>query len=164
MRINLVSLFLSGLLVFFSPGCEAILSKRPSEAEQTAASAQEILHTLDNYFAAVNARDKAYFLSFFIETEDLTVIEDKDQRLSRKAFAQFLDDFFGNVTEVKATWEKRDLSFLAPNVAVVTGTFRVDAKDVKAAPMSFRNAFTFVLVKRGERWLVKHVHESSLDL
>jgi len=66
------------------------------------------------------------------------------------------------VSQIEATWEQRTVNELAPNVAVVTGTFKVDAKDTKGAPMVFRNAFTFVLVKQGERWLVKHVHESSL--
>lgn len=124
----------------------------------------ELLATLDNYFAAVNARDPQKFLTFFIQSEDLTVIEDKDLRLSRKAFEAFVEAFFKDITEIQATWERRDVHPLTPESAVVTGTFRVKAKDAKGAPMAFRSAFTFVLVKQGTQWRVKHVHESSLDL
>jgi len=151
------SQFLAGIFAF---GLTAQMpAPAPQPTQQTA-----ILGMLDDYFAAVNARDPSRFLRFFVETEDLTVIEDKDQRLSRKAFVEFLDGFFKDVTEVRATWEKREVFLLTPGAATVVGTFRVAAKDTKGAPMAFRNAFTFVLVRRDGRWLVKHVHESSLDL
>ena len=35
-------------------------------------------------------------------------------------------------------------------------------KTTSGEPLGVHNAFTFVLVKQGERWRVKHVHESSL--
>jgi uncharacterized protein (TIGR02246 family) len=121
-----------------------------------------VLRMLDDYFAAVNARDPARFLTFFAENEDVTVFEDKDLRPSRKEFAAFVDGFFKDVSKIQASWEQRSVHELAPNAAVVTGIFKVEAKDAKSAPLAFRNAFTFVLVKPGDRWLVKHVHESSL--
>jgi uncharacterized protein (TIGR02246 family) len=124
----------------------------------------EVLGMMDEYFAAVNALDPARFLEFFVNTEDLTVFEDKDRCLSRKEFAAFVDSFFKGVTLIQATWEQRTVHELAPNVAVATGTFKVEAKDTKGAPMAVHNAFTFVLVKQGGHWLVKHVHESSLGL
>lgn len=141
-------------------GCTApaALTENPQ-----AAATHEILRTLDDYFAAVNARDPGRFLTFFVPSEDLTVIEDRDLRLSRKAFQAFVESFFKDVAEVRAIWERRDVFLLAPPIAVATGTFRVTGKDAKGAPMAFRSAFTFVLVRRGGRWLVKHVHESSLD-
>jgi uncharacterized protein (TIGR02246 family) len=121
-----------------------------------------ILSMLDDYFAAVNARDPAKFLGFFAPNEDLTVFEDKELRPSRREFAAFVDGFFKDVSQIQASWEQRTVHELAPNAAVVTGTFKVEAKDAKGAPIAFRNAFTFVLVKPADRWLVKHVHESSL--
>lgn len=122
-----------------------------------------ILTTLDAYFAAVNGKDTKRFLDFFVPDDDLTVLEDKDLRWCRRDFAAFVDGFFKDVSEIHATWERRTVHPLAPGVAAVTGTFRVEGKDAKGAPMAFRNAFTFVLVNRSGRWLVKHVHESSLD-
>ena len=119
---------------------------------------------LDDYFAAVNARDPVKFLGFFVDTEDLTVFEDKDRSLSRQEFAAFVDGFFKGVSWIQATWESRTVYPLAPNAAVVTGAFKVVANDTKGAPLAVHNAFTFVLVKLDDRWLVKHVHESSLDL
>lgn len=124
----------------------------------------EILATLDDYFAAVNARDPQKFLTFFVADEDLTVFEDKDLRRSRKAFVEFVEGFFKEISEIQAIWESRTLHPLAPGSAVVTGIFRVTGKDAKGAPMAFRSAFTFVLVKQEAAWRVKHVHESSLDL
>jgi uncharacterized protein (TIGR02246 family) len=123
-----------------------------------------ILSMLDDYFAAVNAMDPSKFLTFFTQGEALTVIEDKDLRLSRQAFEAYIDDFFKGVSQIQATWETRTIHPLGPGQAVVTGTFKVKAKDAKGGPMAFRNAFTFVLVQREGRWRVKHVHESSLDL
>ena len=129
-----------------------------------ATSTTEILRMLDEYFAAVNARDPVKFLGFFVDTEDLTVFEDKESSLSRREFAAFVDSFFKGVSRIQATWESRAVYPLAPNVAVVTGAFKVEANDTQGAPLAVHNAFTFVLVKQGDRWLVKHVHESSLDL
>ena len=125
---------------------------------------KEILARLDDYFAAVNAKDTKRFMGFFTPGEDLTVIEDKDLRMSRQEFLGFVDGFFKEVSEVQAVWEKRTVHPLAPGVAVVTGSFKVTGKDGKSLPMAFRSAFTFVLVKHQGEWRVKHVHESSLDL
>ncbi len=140
------------------PPAIAVPAAKPSNQET------EILATLDDHFAAVNARDPKKFLTFFVASEDLTVIEDKDLRLTRKTFEAFVAGFFKDISEIQTTWETRKVHPLAPGSAVVTGIFRIHAKDAKGAPMAFRNACTFVLVKREEHWLVKHVHESSLDL
>jgi len=140
------------------PPAAMVSATKPSSQET------EILTTLDDYFAAVNARDPKKFLTFFVADEDLTVFEDKDLRHSRKAFVEFVDGFFKEVSEIQATWESRTVHPLAPGSAVVTGIFKVTGKDAKGAPMAFRSAFTFVLVKQGAQWRVKHVHESSLDL
>jgi uncharacterized protein (TIGR02246 family) len=131
-------------------------------ASAPADTTASVLQMLDDYFAAVNAHDPARFLTFFAPNEDVTVFEDKDLCLSRKEFAAFVDGFFKDVSQIQATWEQRTVHELVPNAAVVTGTFKVAAKDAKGAPAAIRNAFTFVLVKPGDRWLVKHVHESSL--
>lgn len=148
------------LVMIFIPLVAATqASPRPANPLEKA-----ILTTLDNYFVAVNEQNPKKFLTFFVPTEDLTVIEDKDIRESRKAFVEFIDGFFKEVSEIKATWEARNVHPLSPEIAVVTGIFRVVAKDSKKEPMVFRNAFTFVLVKKSERWLVKHVHESTLEL
>jgi uncharacterized protein (TIGR02246 family) len=131
---------------------------------QSPALNKEILARLDDYFTAVNAKAAERFMGFFTPGEDLTVIEDKDLRLSRQEFRAFVDGFFKEVSEIQAVWEKRTVHPLAPGVAVVTGSFKVTGKDSKGAPMAFRSAFTFVLLKHQDEWRVKHVHESSLDL
>jgi uncharacterized protein (TIGR02246 family) len=133
-----------------------------SPATASADTTTSVLRMLDDYFAVVNAHDPARFLTFFAPNEDVTVFEDKDLCLSRKEFAAFVDGFFKDVSQIQATWEQRTVHELAPNAAVVTGSFKVAAKDAKGSPVAVRNAFTFVLVKPADRWLVKHVHESSL--
>ena len=160
---TLTPFVLAAGLAFGPVGCRCTAPAALTENQKTTTT-QEILRTLDDYFAAVNARDPSRFLAFFVSSEDLTVIEDKDQRLSRKAFVAFVDGFFQEVSEVRATWEKREVFVLAPGTAVAVGTFKVAGKDAKGAPMAFRSACTFVLVKGEKGWLVKHVHESSLDL
>lgn len=151
-------------LLLATPLTLSLIAWEPTSKPEPPGAQAKILATLDDYFAAVNARDPKKFLTFFVASEDLTVIEDKDLRLSRKAFVEFVDGFFKDVSEIKAIWEAREVHPLSPASAVVTGIFRVQAKDAKGAPMAFRNAFTFVLVKQGAAWRVKHVHESSLDL
>lgn len=146
---------------FLVPCLAGLLSAQAAPQAPPAEAA--ILRMLDDYFAAVNARDPSAFLSFFAQGEDLTVIEDKDLRLTRKDFEAFVEAFFKGVSEVRATWELRQVHLLGPDVAVVTGTFKVTGKDAKSAPMVFRNAYTFVVVKQNGPWRVKHVHESSLD-
>lgn len=148
-------------LAFLALSCFSAADASPRSAPPDARG--EILATLDDYFAAVNARDPPRFLTFF-SANDLTVIEDKDLRLSRQAFEAFVEGFFKDVIEIRATWEKREVFSLSPGIAVVVGTFKVAAKDAKGDPMTFRSAFTFLLVKQGNAWRLKHVHESSLDL
>jgi len=117
---------------------------------------------LDDYFLAVETRDAAKFLRLFAENADLTVFENNELRFTHRELAEFVAGFFKDYTDLRATWEKRAVQELSPTAAVVTGTFKVEAKDAKGAPVAFRNAFTFVLVKPADRWLVQHVHESSL--
>jgi len=148
------------MALFSAPLLTQTLASKPKTPEVRPA----ILATLDDYFAAVNARDPKKFLTYFVASEDLTVIEDKDLRLSRSAFVEFVNGFFTEVSEIQASWETRKVHLLSPRSAVVTGTFRIQGKDAKGGPMAFRNAFTFVLVKQDAHWRVKHVHESSLDL
>lgn len=159
MRIHL-NLAATAALTLLAP----LWAQAPAPKPEVPRLRTAILATLDDYFAAVNARDPKKFLSFFVASEDLTVIEDKDLRLSRKAFVEFVDGFFKEVSEVQAVWETREVHPLSPSNAVVTGTFKVTGKDAKGAAMAFRSAFTFVLLKQGTAWRVKHVHESSLDL
>jgi hypothetical protein len=52
----------------------------------------------------------------------------------------------------------------SPDVAVATGVFRYSAQTTSGDTVGGRNAYTFVFVKKGERWLVHNVHESSLPV
>jgi ketosteroid isomerase-like protein len=47
-------------------------------------------------------------------------------------------------------------------VAVATGVFRGTGRTASGEPLVVHNSYTFVLVKLGGRWRIKHVHESTL--
>lgn len=132
------------------------------DTKQKADIEKAILQTLDEYFAVVARRDVKRFLSFFVDTEDMTVIEDKEIRPSRKAFEEFVVGFFKDLVEISATLEERRVFLLSNEVAVASGIFRVSVKMNPGDTAVIRNAFTFVFVKKRDRWQIKHVHESSM--
>jgi uncharacterized protein (TIGR02246 family) len=123
-----------------------------------------IIQTLDEYFEAASQRDGRRFMSFFAEADDMTVIEDAEIRPSRKVFEEWAHEFFKGVAELDATAEERRVFPLSLDVAVATGILRYSARTTSGDIVGGRNAFTFVFVKKGERWLIHHVHESSLPV
>lgn len=131
-------------------------------APVTGRASAEITTVLDDYLAAVNARDAGRFLSLVADNADLTIFENNELRFTHRELADFVAAFFRDYSGIRATWEKRAIHELTPTAAVATGTFKVEAKDAKGAPVAFRNAFTFVLTKPADRWLVQHIHESTL--
>lgn len=116
---------------------------------------------LAEYFRAVEHHDLPKFLSFFLEGEDFTVFEDGEM-YDWKSFVAFAEGFFQAVAEIACNLEKCTVDPVALGTAVATGIFKAMGKTTSGEPVVVRNAFTFVLIKQGDRWRIKHVHESSL--
>jgi uncharacterized protein (TIGR02246 family) len=123
-----------------------------------------INRTLDQYFEAARRCDAREFMSFFVESDEMTVIEDQEIRSSRKVFEAWINEFFRGVTQLDVTAEESRVFPHSPDVAVATGVFRFSAERTSGDTVSGRNAFTFVFVKQGERWQISNVHESSLPV
>ena len=122
---------------------------------------QEVRRTLEGFFKAVEQHDLKDFLSFFAPGEELTVFEDKEMN-DWKGFVDFAEGFFKQVAELKIDVEECTVDPIGPGVAVATGVFKGIGKTTSGESLTLRNAYTYVLVKQGERWRIKHVHESSL--
>jgi uncharacterized protein (TIGR02246 family) len=123
-----------------------------------------IVQTLDEYFEAARRCDAGAFMSFFVDTDEMTVIENEEIRPSRKVFEEWVDGFFKDVVKLDVTAEERRVFPLSLDVAVATGVFRYSAQTTSGDTVGGRNAFTFVFVKKGERWQINNVHESSLPV
>ena len=121
----------------------------------------EVRQMLAEYFKTVERHDLPAFLAFFAEGEDLTVFEDKEM-YDWKGFAAFAEGFFQQVKAITFEIEKCRVNPLSPNVAVVTGVFKGTGVATSGEPLAVHNAYTFVLLKQGKQWRIKHVHESSL--
>jgi len=121
----------------------------------------EVRQLLAEYFTAAERHDLSAFLALFAPGEDFTVYEDKET-YDWKGFVAFVEGFFGQVPEIAFELERCAVDPVAPGAAVATGVFRGTGKMTSGEPLVVHNAFTFVLVKLGERWRIKHVHESSL--
>jgi uncharacterized protein (TIGR02246 family) len=134
------------------------------DAQQKEHIEKAIIQTLDEYFEAASQCDARRFMSFFVETDDMTVIENEEIRPSRKVFEEWANEFFKGVTKLDATAEERRVFPLSLDVAVATGILRYSAQTTSGDTVGGRNAFTFVFVKKGERWQIHHVHESSLPI
>jgi uncharacterized protein (TIGR02246 family) len=130
-------------------------------AVSPAAVEQEVRRMFEDYFKTVERHELKNFLAFFAEDEDLTVLEDKEM-YDWKGFVAFAEGFFQQVAEIKFDHEKCTVNPIGPGVAVATGVFRAAGKTTSGEPISIRNSYTFVLLKQGVRWRIKHVHESSL--
>jgi len=123
-----------------------------------------IIQTLDEYFEATRRCDARGFMSFFVDTDEMTVIENEEIRPSRKVFEEWINGFFKGVVKLDVTAEERRVFPLSLDVAVATGVFRYSAQTTSGDAVGGRNAFTFVFVKKGERWQINNVHESSLPI
>ena len=121
-----------------------------------------IVQTLDGYFEAARRCDAGGFMSFF--AGELTVIEDAEIRPSRKVFEDWIYEFFKGVVKLDVAPEERRVVPLSLDVAVATGVFGYSAQTTTGDTVGGRNAYTFVFVKEGERWLIHNVHESSLPV
>lgn len=116
---------------------------------------------LEQYFQAVQQHDLSGFLSFFLDDEAFTIVEDAET-YDWQSFVAFAEGFFQAVPVIAFELERCAVDPIALDSAVVTGVFRGMGQMTSGEPLAIRNAFTFVLVKREERWRIKHAHESSL--
>ena len=130
-------------------------------ASKTGAVDEQVRRMLGEYFKSVERHELSKFLGFFAEGKDLTVVEDKEM-YDWKGFVAFAEGFFQQVAEISFDMEKCTVNPLSARVAVVTGVFKGTGKTASGEPVVVHNAFTFVLLKQGDRWRIKHVHESSL--
>ena len=122
---------------------------------------QEVRQMLDEYFKAVERRDLNGSLSCFAKGDDLTVFENADM-YDWDGFVTFVEGFFQQVTEIAIALEQCVVNPVAETVAVATGIFRVTGRTTSGEGLAIRHGYTFVLLKRVDRWLIKHVHESMV--
>ncbi len=122
---------------------------------------QDVHRTLEGFFKAVEEHDLNRFLSFFAPGEDLTVFEDKELN-DWKGFMAYAEAFFKAVAELKFDIEKCTVDPVGPGVAVATGVFKGTGRTTSGERLALRNAYSWVLIKEGDRWRIKHVHEASL--
>ena len=154
----LILMAVAGLMVF---GCEK--SPNPQiDVAQKANVEKAIIEAADQYLEVARRRDVAGFMSFFADTAEMTVAENGMIYPSRKAFEEFAVGFFKETVEMEATYEKRQVIPLSADAALVTGILRYAAKQRSGETFGGRNAFTYVFIKKGDRWQFIHVHESSV--
>jgi uncharacterized protein (TIGR02246 family) len=126
-----------------------------------ATDSETIRLLLSEFFDAVEQHDAERFLASFAAGEGVTVFENKEM-YDWPQFVEFVEGFFKEIAEIAFDLEKCNVDTVTPGVAVATGSFRGAGKTVSGEPVEFRNSFTFVLLRLGERWLIKHAHESTL--
>lgn len=134
------------------------------DVEQEKHIKTEVIQAFDGYFEACRQLDPCRCMSYFVDTNDITVIEDSEIRPSRQVLEEWLYEFLKGVVKLDATLEERRVFPLSLEVAVATGIFQYSAQTTSGDAVGGRNAFTFVFVKSGERWQIKHAHESSLPV
>jgi hypothetical protein len=83
-------------------------------------------------------------------------------RPSRKAFEEYIVGFYKDVVKLEGTLEEGRVFPLSPDVALAMGVFRYTARTTSGDTIGGRNAFSYVYVKRGESWRIKHAHESTV--
>lgn len=153
-----------GFFIAMSPAITAQTTQPPKPVASTAKPSrtdQEVRQTLAEYFKTVERHELKNFLAYFAAGEDLTIFEDKEM-YDWKGFVAFAEGFFQQVAEITIDLEKCTVNPLSPSVAVATGVFRVTGKTTSGEPVAIRNSYTFVMLKQGAHWRIKHVHESSL--
>ena len=132
------------------------------DAKQKERIQKAIVQTHDGFYEAARQCDVRSFMSYFIDSDEMTVTENEEIRPSRKVFEEWVTGFYKDVVKLDVTVEERRVFPLSLDVAVATGVFRYSAQATSGEVVGGRVAFTFVFVKKGERWLISNVHESSI--
>jgi uncharacterized protein (TIGR02246 family) len=115
---------------------------------------------LAEYFQAASRGDVAGLLSMFMDDGELTAIENGVLRSSRRAFGERLAEFHQGV-KLEAALEEARVFPLSAEAALTVGVYRYTASKPSGDAIEGRNAFSYVYVKQGECWRIKHAHESA---
>jgi hypothetical protein len=127
---------------------------------QRAEIEKAVMRALAEYFETTSRGDVAGLLSLFVADEELTAIENGVIRPSRRAFGEYIAESRKGF-KLEAALEEGRVFPLSSDAALATGAYRYSAIKPSGDAVEGRTAFSFVYVKRGEQWRIKHAHESA---
>ncbi|MBX3437192.1 MAG: nuclear transport factor 2 family protein [Planctomycetaceae bacterium] len=147
-------------LATFLVACQIAWAQESPRPAQTTASPEEqaIRERLKNYLEAFNRRDAAVLVEFWT-ADGVSVAEETGERTEgRQKLQDEFASFFQESPDARLVGQATSLRLIRPDVAVIEG--RTTLFVGEADPVE--SAFTAILVKEGDQWMISSSHERDL--
>jgi ketosteroid isomerase-like protein len=129
--------------------------------EERAAVEKAMMDWTAEWLATNRRCDAEGMLNLFDDSDDLRHVEN-GVIFTYAPLADFVRGWYETTADMGLVLEESRVFPLAPEAATMTGIFRYEAKQRSGEVWAGRNAFTFVITKRGDAWKVIHGHESTI--
>ncbi|UCG84848.1 MAG: nuclear transport factor 2 family protein [Gemmatimonadota bacterium] len=128
--------------------------------EQKAEIAEELTRLYTESVIAINQLDAEGWLSYFENSEDLTIAVYGGFYKSYSAYADTVKAHWAPLASGEIDWGDLNIQVLAPNVAVVTSVFDYTATDTAGVTAPFSGTWTAVWVEQDGNWKMVNVAET----
>jgi len=147
-------------LVFIFLSCKPT-TKQMSDAEMKAIK-KAIETEVDNLASAMNLLDVEGILSLFSKSDGTKYISD-GAFIPRDELRQAIGAFYGSLQKMDFTFEKKEVSVLSPNVAVVTNWAFYKTVSKEGQAMDEKAIYTSVYVHEAGKWSIFQAHKSFIE-
>jgi hypothetical protein len=128
--------------------------------EQKADIAEELTRLYAESVSPLSQLDAEGWLSYFQDSEDLTIAMNGGFYRSYSAFADTVRAHWAPLASGEIDWGDLNIQVLAPNVAVVTSVFNYTATDTAGATIPFSGTWTAVWLEQDGSWKMANVAET----
>jgi uncharacterized protein (TIGR02246 family) len=151
--------FILCLFVILFIGCTSQEPKPLTENER-ATIIDEIMELTTDWANAHNRMDPEKAIEFYDSTGDLMYAENGVFFANRDSIYSFLKGFYASTKSMDVQWQQRVVIPLSQNAATMSGSFHFKALFKDESSFEGNPMFTGVFVKRNDKWVLIHGHES----
>ena len=128
--------------------------------ESKTAISNEILELTTNWVNAHNSMDADKASELWDSSSDLMFAENGVFFANRDSIYAFLKIFYTTTTSMNVEWKQRVVVPLSLNSACMSGYFHAIAKFKSGDSFDINSIFTGVFVRKENKWVLIHGHES----
>lgn len=151
------SLFPLAALVILGAACQQPAQTGMTDA-QRAAVADTVRRQTDAFIASFNRMDASVFIDQIATNEAFA--ETGALYPSRDSIIATVRGFVAGIRSLEVGWDQVHVTVLAPDAAVITGTFHESFVDKAGKATKLHGAWTGVYQRRDGKWGIVQGHES----